>query len=317
MPQLRLFATASVASLLTACATQMSSPAASSYEAPSVADTRVLAEFPNGTFLENLLVESDGDILVTSYTDKSIIRVAPDGSTATFASLPVHPSQVIAYGNGYVAVGHGRSFLDGAQQVEGSNALVFIDAGGKVEREVPVNGAVFLNGIALAPDGSILAADSLEATVWKLDPQTGGASVVVESDALLYAASNPFSPGANGVELRDGYLYVSSSGNGSVMRAPYADGRATGPLVRYADFDTVDDFTFLNDGSLAAATHAESIMVLDRDGKIQTLTTPDLGGPTAVALGQGPMNGALVVSTTGHLLSGGKDPARVYVLDLR
>src|SRR5215471_6306393 len=61
-----------------------------------------VAEYPTGTFLENLDVLPDGRIVFTSYFAKTIEVLAAKAKPRTFATLSAHPVGILAVGDGFL-----------------------------------------------------------------------------------------------------------------------------------------------------------------------------------------------------------------------
>lgn len=282
------------------------------------ARAETLAEFPSGTFLENLAVLPDGRVLFTSYFGREILAHAPGGATTRFATLPAHPVAVLPLGSGELLVSaHGTPFTAGPGFAT-TQRLLRLDSSGALLAETPLPEARFLNGMATLPDGSVLAADSIAATLWRVDPVAGTARAWLSDPRLAASQDGGFRPGANGVKLHDGRVFVSSSAAGAL----FAVGLTTsldpaGPLAEVARPGGIDDFAIAPDGTVVLATHATSIQRIAPDGTVAVVLPEAAEGATAVAFvpGATPPREAYAL-TTGGLLEGGKAPARLLRLAL-
>lgn len=272
----------------------------------------VVASYPAGTFLENLHVGPDDRLVFTSYFDRTVLAWSGEGAPVPLAVLDGHPVGVLATAEGLVLTVHGTPFTAGPA-FTATNAFVTLDADGAAPRTVPAPDALFLNGLVEIAPGIVLAADSLAGRIWRFDVATGAISEWL-ADPLL--AIDPeveeFSPGANGLKLGDGYLYVSNSSRRALYRIPLDGERAGGAPTSFAQTGPIDDFSILADGSIAAASHAEALIRVDRDGAVTTLLAEGCDGCTAV-MPYG-AEGRLVVLTTGGLLEGGTAEARLFTL---
>lgn len=66
--------------------------------------TEVVAQWPPGTFLENLALDSDGESwLVTSPFNQTIYRVHPDGTTQTAAKFDQWVTGIVSHPQGPLA----------------------------------------------------------------------------------------------------------------------------------------------------------------------------------------------------------------------
>ncbi len=300
----RIAAALGALSMLTVGCARTPAPEGAAPQGPRV---ETLASYPHGAFLENLAVAEDGAIYVTSYFDRTLVALR-DGAAAPFATLPAHPVGVLKTADGFIVTAHRTPFTD-APAVLSSNEILILDAAGAVVRTVAAPDARFLNGlVAIAPD-RILIADSIAGLIWSFTPSSGALSPWL-TDPLLSvdAATAPERPGANGLKLRDGALYISKSSRGAVYRlALTQDVAPDGALETVAAPGPVDDFAFATDGAIIAATHGAQLLRIAADGAVSPVLETGCDGCTSVAV----VDDALIVLTTGNLLEGGDAPARV------
>lgn len=255
-----------------------------------IAPARVVAEFPRRTFLENLVVEADGSLIVTSHEDGRVLRIREGQAPAVVAQLPGKVAGVAADGNGGLVV-------TGAD-ASGKPVVHLVAAGGSPVRSIAVPDAIFLNGIERVAAARYLIADSYGGRIWLLDAAALRVTVWVESPLLQRAdPQNPI-PAANGLRRDGSDLIVSNTARMTLVRIPLrADGTAGTPAV-WKEGVNVDDFAVLPDRSLVAATHIyDSVIRIDRDGAVRVLgeAAQGLTGSTAVALSA---DGSTVYVTT-------------------
>jgi hypothetical protein len=274
--------------------------------------TRTVASYPAGTFLENLAAAPGGKLLITSYFDRTLLSWDGAGAPVALATLEFHPVGVLVREDGIVLTAHGKSFAEGPAFTQ-TNAFVILGPDGDMIRTIPVPDALFLNGLVEVAPGIILAADSLAGRIWQLDLASGAVTEWL-ADPLLATdpAATGQSPGANGLKIHDGWLYVSNSSRQALYRVGLDGATAAGPLEPFAATGPIDDFAFLADGTIAAASHGATLIGIDARGKVSTLLAEGCDGCTSV-LPFGPA-GDLVVLTTGNLLDGGTDEARIFAL---
>ncbi|AZL59556.1 hypothetical protein EI545_12355 [Tabrizicola piscis] len=274
------------------------------------ADTlRTLASFPSGTFLENLAEGPNDTLLVTSYLDRTVLSW--DGTTppVPLANLDVHPVGIVVRNDLIVLSVHGQAFTTGPAFTS-TNAFVILAPDGTLTNSIPAPEALFLNGLVEVAPGLILAADSLAGRIWQLDIASGTVTEWL-ADPLLSPdpAAADQRPGANGLKVHDGWLYVSNSSRGALFRVALRGARPEGSLEVFAQTGPVDDFAFLLDGTIAATSHGASLIGVDSSGAVSTLVATGCDGCTSVLpFGK---EGELVILTTGNLLEGGTDPARI------
>ncbi|MGP9819702.1 SMP-30/gluconolactonase/LRE family protein [Salinarimonas sp. NSM] len=272
--------------------------------------TTTLASFPAGTFLENLDVGPDERLVFTSYFDRTVLAWSGTGAPTPLVVLDGHPVGILSLESGLVLTMHGTPFTAGPS-FTATNAFVVTDRDGGAARVVPAPDALFLNGLVELAPGVVLAADSLAGRIWRFDVATGVISEWL-ADPLLAVdpAVEGFSPGANGLEIADGQLYVSNSSRRALYRVALDGERPAGAPVLFSQTGPIDDFSILADGTIAAASHGETVIAVDRAGAVTTLLAEGCDGCTAlVPYGSA---GDLVVLTTGSLLEGGTNEARVF-----
>jgi sugar lactone lactonase YvrE len=277
-----------------------------SQDAPQVT---TVASYPGPAFLENLSAGPDGALLFTSYLDRSLLAWTGAGAPMMLAALDVHPVGILSRETDVVVSAHGTAFTEGPA-FTATNEMLVLRRDGAVVRRVAAPDALFLNGLVeLAPD-VVLVADSLAGRIWRFDP-AGGALDAWLDDPLLAVAPDAQGqrPAANGLKVQDGWLYVSNSSRGAIYRVRLDGMEPAGGLEIFAATGPVDDFAFLPDGSIAAATHGDKLIRVGLDGAVSDLLSEGCDGCTSVAP-FGP-DGRVVVLTTGGLLEGGTEPARV------
>jgi sugar lactone lactonase YvrE len=268
-----------------------------------------IASYPHGTFLENLSVDARGRLLFTSYLNQTVMLWAGRGAPTPLVRLDVHPVGVLARANDIIVSAHGKPFTAGAA-FTATNQLLVLNRSGVVTKRVAAPDALFLNGmVEIAPD-AILVADSLAGKIWRFNPVTGSVEPWL-ADPLLGAdpAAPSQRPGANGLKLHDSWLYVSNSARGTLHRVRLSGTSPTGALELFAATGPIDDFTFLADGSIAAATHGARLIRVMPDGTISDIMASGCDSCTSVTTFGRARD--LIVLTTGNLLEGGNAPARV------
>ncbi|MDP9365518.1 MAG: ester cyclase, partial [Chloroflexota bacterium] len=248
---------------------------------PAIVPTTEIAAFPNQieNGMESVAVAADGTIYVTAVGGE-IRTVAADGTWATFARF--------AFVGNLAAAADGALYATAADAPGAPIAVWRFEPGRDPECWGTLAGAVGPNGIALDDRGNVFVADSTLGVVWRIPTGGGEATRWAASDLL---APRPFLatfPGANGVELFGGALYVSNPDRMTIVRVPVlADGTAGEPEV-WASGVGIDDFAFDVRGNLYGTTHPFNTVVRVRpDGTRETVAAAAEGvvGPTAAAFG--------------------------------
>lgn len=276
----------------------------------------VVATWPTGTFLENLVVLDDRSIVVSVLSEARLDLVSPNGSVEVLHEFDA-PVSGLAEANGrlFVAVGEAGA---------GQPALWMVDVPTRVAIPwMDLQDVAFANGVTPFAPGELLIADSWSGILWHVDVAQRQTRAWLQDERLTRAPGVDFLPGANGVKRFGDEVTVSSNGRALLLRAAVlADGRA-GALELVADHLRVDDFAYDRAGRLYLTTHiGHSLDRLDRDGRRIGLggVAQGLAGSTACAFGHGAGDArALFVTTTGGLLAppnGILEPARLVRLEV-
>ena len=299
---------------LTAMSALSALSASSAFAQVASTPHRVLARYPNGSYLENLQVTPQGEVLFTSYFARAIERW--DGQAAgRFATLAVHPVNLLplpAPSGGYLVLAHGGEFTKGAASLRGSNQLLHLDAQGRVTRTVKAPALVFGNGMAWADARHVLITDSALGKIWRVDMNSGRAETWLASD-LLKPVAGELNPGANGLRLSGLRAYVSNSATRKLYAVQLdAQGRAAGGLVEQpAALPGIDDFAIDASGALYIATHRSQVLKFD-GRSTTTVLEEDVEGCTSVALA--PDGRTLYVLGTGGFFEGKKENATLVAV---
>ncbi|WP_428340977.1 SMP-30/gluconolactonase/LRE family protein [Mycobacterium sp.] len=286
-------------------------------EAPlRLVPSRVVTEWPVGTFVENLAPLDDGSFAISVLSEARLDRVWPDGRHETMLQLAAPPTGLVRVrDNLYICVGVPDQTPSTLWRLDLSTG----DAGPLFVAE----GAIFMNGMAALSDTVLLAAEAAQGRVLRLDLETESTSTWIQDERLTRWPGASFLPGTNGIKSFGGYVYVTSNARALLCRMEIRSDGSSGPLELCAERMRGDDLAFDVDGNLYVATHMGH--TLDRiapGGERVTLAGPDQGlaGSTACAFGiAGPDCDALYVTTTGGIIGpkdGAVQPARLVRLEI-
>lgn len=265
-----------------------------------------LVEFPPGTFLENMAVLKSGALVFTSYFSKKLHVLGLDNSLSALAELDAHPVSVLRIADGYLIAVHGAPFTSGTGFTK-TQKLIHLDEKGNITNVTDASSALFLNGMVQLQDGSVLIADSIAGIIWHYNLADRNLTPWLKHELL---SQNPdiqaFVPGANGLKVDGNRLLISNSGRGALYEVSLKDGKSASEPKAIAETGPIDDF-WLDGARIIFTTHGDSLKAIEANGTISTLLEKGCDGCTAVTK----RGEAYVVLTTGGVLEGHNNPARV------
>lgn len=258
--------------------------------------THVVAAFDGsrGENPENIVVGKDGSIYLTMLFAHSVVKIAPDGTRTTVA-LPGQRALGIAENPKTGTLSVSIHAEDPKEIGIWTVPKTAFGAGGKPVRSVAMPVDSFANGIVYDENAVLYSAD-IRGAVWRIKPGQTEVTTpwfkhkLLEPNGREYAGA-PM-PGANGIKLWRGALYVANTSQNYIVRIPVRYGQAGIPKVAYKNLETIDDFTMDGKGNVYAALNTvHRVVRMSPSGKATTLMTHDTGGhglenPTSVALGQ-------------------------------
>jgi hypothetical protein len=166
----------------------------------------------------------------------------------------------------------------------------------------------------------LLLVDSGRSVIVAVDVAAGTADLWLQHPLLTPADAESPLPGINGIDSHAGWVVMSSSDRGLLLRVPAASLHPAADLEVLAERLVGDDFAIAPDGRTFIATHTyHSVLCLYPNGSREDIAdhSDGVAGPTAVAIADGAAL-ALYVTTTGGLLSppdGEPEPARLLRID--
>ncbi|KAJ4129002.1 hypothetical protein NW768_007529 [Fusarium equiseti] len=292
---------------------------------------KTISQLSLGTWLENIAVRSNGDLLVTQlWPTATIYKISHPPSDNKLNELVSFPSIQSLLGiselppclgkpETFVVVGSNATGR--AELIPGTFKAFAVEFYGK--RRVRVRKvsdmtekSMFLNGVVAIPSApnAVLISDSVKGFVGRLDVSTG----VFDDSAFTFPEMAPPAPnafGINGIKIRQGHLYWSNSNavkiyKTAITAAGYPVKGSKPQLV--ADLSHVvsflDDFEFDSHGNIYATTNSDnSVVFVDaKSGKakivVGSVSELTVAGSTALAFGRGRKDkDVFYVSTGGGL----------------
>lgn len=292
-------------------------------------------DFPKGTWVENLAVRSNGQILVTLLTKPQVYQVNPF-QTQSASLVYTFPSKLACLGIAelgtdifYVATGNLSSTTFTAPP--GTFSVWKINMGSYspstpnsavVTKVADFPQVLTFNGMTVF-NGFLLIADSGAGTVWSLNVNNGQASKVL-SDPLMKPTSAIAPTGINGIKVRSNSLYFTNTDQAIWAKIPLnSDGTAAGSATTVlSNFTAADDFQFDYIGDVLYAGNNElRARAVTGGAAVVASTDPLLSGSTACQLGRTASDAASLYVTTnggvnGYITGTFTQPGRVVRVDV-
>jgi hypothetical protein len=192
--------------------------------------SRILHQWPVGTFVENLAFDADGDLLVTVHSTQTLERCGLEGGAETVAQLPGPVA-------GPVVVDDHLFVNVGAPGVAPGTIYRAPGGGGRrtFEPWVVVEEALFLNGAAPFLGGSILVGDSILGRIYRVDTRVRSASIWLEAPELKKVTGQPWMPGVNGLKVFGRHVYFSNTDAATIGRIAFDERGRPGAVERIAE----------------------------------------------------------------------------------
>ena len=227
---------------------------------------RLLHQFPDGTWVENIATLPSGLLLVTLLNNAKLMLIDPRhpaGDPITVYHAISHTALLgIAQPSTHtIAVVYGN--LTGSEQIATPGsfgiALFTLRSNGTVSPtlSVPVPHAHMLDGLTAFPYSSryLLAADSVLGLIWRVDLSKGIAKKAFTSP-LLQPRRNTTQAAVNGIHVEDKFLYFTNSNTATFGRIEITDeglpvhGSTTTGEILVTDYidATYDDFALGQSG---------------------------------------------------------------------
>lgn len=279
---------------------------------------RPLVQFPNLTWVENIAVRPNGQLLVTVFSSPKVYQISPFQPKPTAKLVATFPQalgtlgiaeiedDVFAITKGNFSSASGdvtpRSFSVWKADFRNHDTPVLSSL-------VDVPDATILNGATTVKKGSkiLLSADSMAGVIWRINLETAKYDVILNETSTQPLAPYPAGWGANGVHTRDGHLFFTNSDKGYFRVPIHDDGTPAGDVELISNVKGGDDFSFDKLGNaFVAAGRFDNITKVTPAGETTPLEYVNadaqvlIEGNTATAFGRtGCDRSTLYVTTNG------------------
>ncbi|KIV83483.1 hypothetical protein PV11_05504 [Exophiala sideris] len=287
-----------------------------------VAQVTPVYQFPNETWLENIAVRSNEQSLTTCLTAPLLYTLDPTaasanpivvadfvGKTGVLGIAEIEPDVfAVAAGNVSAPLGKGNYSIFKVDMRSYHAIDGTVTAPADVSHLVDIADAAVLNGLALLNSQYLLIADGILGVVFRLDLHTAEYSVTLNDTTMKSNASAIIKNGINGIHVKDGYLYYTSSGQYLFCRVPVHDNGTAAGTVEILNRNLLgDDFILDKQGNAFITNDPQNTLTLRKvDGSTSVIAgSPNstaLAGDTACAWSRAPGSRRLYVSTNGGLM---------------
>lgn len=266
---------------------------------------RTVFQFANGTWVENIAVRRNGDLLVTlidrpelylinsQHGSASRIGDFEEAEALSLLGITELAPDVFAVVAGNFSISQGTSIPKtySVWQVD-------FNRGGRCDKISEIKDmpeASFLNGMTTLQQqkDSVLISDSAKGVVFRVDTQTGDYEIVLEDETMKPLAGASLVLGINGIRVLGDYLYYINALKGLFCRVKIDlfTGVALGPYEVLATNVPGDDFAFSKDGiAYVAENGANSLVRVDQAGETSLvaggLNSTLIPGATSAAFGR-------------------------------
>ncbi|KAH8743169.1 hypothetical protein F5883DRAFT_512601 [Diaporthe sp. PMI_573] len=266
---------------------------------------RTVFQFANGTWVENIAVRRNGDLLVTLIDRPELYLINPQHGGATRIGDFEDAKALSLMGISEMApdvfaVIAGNYSISSGMSTPKSYSVWQVDfnRGGRCDKISEIEGipeASFLNGMTTLEQrkDSVLISDSTQGVVWRVDAQTGDYEIVLEDETMKPIPGVPSSLGINGIRILGDYVYYVNAFRGLFCRVKIdlSTGAALGPFEVLATNVTGDDLTFSKEGIAYVAENTKNSLVRIGSGGETSLVAGGLNstlipGPTSAAFGR-------------------------------
>lgn len=264
--------------------------------------TRLVYQFLNMTWIENVAVRSNGQLLLSMLTQPELRSINPldpspkpslvyrfPNSTGLFGITEIEPD--------IFAVVAGSLALTGDVFAPNSFALWKVNLRRhppEVRKAANIPAGRALNGLARLSRNTVLGSDTWAGVVYHIDLDTGNSVIALQDETMKGPVALPRF-GVNGIKTHGRYLYYVNIGKGLFCRIPIdlRTGTSTGPVEIISDaVQGADDFALSETAQTTYIANflQNSLARVAADGKVEVIAGgPDgalFHGPTSAQLGR-------------------------------
>lgn len=264
-------------------------------------------QFPNGTWVENIAVRSNGNLLVTLVDTPELWEINPFEQSRDAAATLIHHFDGMPSMTGITEI-EPDVFAVGSPQTLWR--VDFMSAQAPAVSEIAtLPKALNLNGMATldAARGLVLVADSMLGVVWRINVYTGEHAIVLE-DARTMAPNTYLGPlvGIDGLRILGDYVYYNNCPRRLYCRVRIDPVTATavGSYELISNNTMADDFALSPQGVGYLAGLIDNVITkVHSNGTHQVIAgaanSTDFAGATSAAFGRTELDRDVLYVTTG------------------
>lgn len=285
---------------------------------------RQVFNFSSYVDIENSHLRPNGHLLLSTFDNGRLYTVDPAAAKPEAQLVSAMPGATALCGiasigdDKYAVVGGVRGNYSYTNETiytvdysggGGQNATIAIAA--------RVANATMLNGMDSLPEKPhvILLGDSRQGAIYRVDTDSGEASIVIQDDALSAPSNATLPIGVNGLKIRDSYVYYTNSARNTFGRVPItADGEQAGGVEVVAQLDggtagyDWDDFIFDEAGVAYAAQPTNAIAEIKSNGEHSIFVGGGnntlIHGPTSITIARDGKTAYVTTRGNGAEISG-------------
>lgn len=283
--------------------------------AKEILEAEIFTSFPPYTFVENIAVDAEGNLFVTSVEDGAVYKINKEGEKEEYAKVKGKLVGII-----HISA---QSFLVNGWNEEGVPAIYLLLDKQTIVPILNLRDALFLNGMAFLEKNVFLICDSYKGCIWKYNLETNTAEVWLKHPLLERVDHTHTIPAANGIKIFNHTVFVSNTDKHFLIKIPLNNSYASTPEL-FMDQLNLDDFAIDVDGTIYATTHIYNSVVRITQGKEVTIigeAKQGLAGSTACAFGNREEDkNYIYVTTNGGMslpLPGGVQDGRVVKIKVK
>jgi sugar lactone lactonase YvrE len=281
-------------------------------KSPKLYHSEIVASWPSGTWLENLIWDNQGNLYITDVIHKTIFKYSlASNSVSEFSKIEGHPLGLAIDDDGAIYVS-GLKIAPGQPGSMDSNVIYKIDKQGNSSLFLEAPKARGLNGLTYFSPGVFLICDSWAGVIWKLDVKKR--TITEWAKHPLLATKTP-APGANGIKLYKNFAFVSNSSQASIVKIAFDPDGNSSDIQVYKENACRDDFCISENGNIYAAGRSKNVVYLVKETGNSIVIADeenDVKGNTAVVFGRNEGDAEWIyVIGDGGLWEAGGNPSKM------